>query len=279
MRILITGNGGKSGSWAVRAVQLGEAIGAEVQAQAEVSDCRSADVVVAVKRVKPDLLARIRASGRLFVWDMVDSWPQPTGNLWSREQCIAWLAQELERLKPDAIVWPTHRAMQDAGWSGPQMVLPHHAWPKYTPVTVKPEVRTVGYEGSEAYLGRWRTVLETECKRRGWAFVVNGDMQQADIGVALRESQGYAPRHWKPGTKLANLQALGLPALCSPEAGYQEGANETEFWITHPDDVEDAFDVLTPFHARSGLSEVQTQSAPRLATVAKDYVTWLHRLI
>lgn len=278
MRVLITGNGGKSGSWAVRAVQLGEAIGAEVEPHAEVSDCRSARVVIAVKRVRDDLLTRIRASERFFVWDMVDAWPQPAGNTWNEQQCRSWLAHELLRLQPDAVVWPTHRAMEDAGWSGPQTVIPHHAWPKYQPVNVRQEVRTVGYEGAEGYLGRWRNVLETACKRRGWAFVVNGDMQQADIGVALREAEGYAPRHWKPGTKLANLQALGLPALCSPEAGYREGGNGTEFWITHPDDVTNAFNELADPNVRSAISIVQQQSAPRLADVAKDYAAWLSTL-
>jgi hypothetical protein len=279
MRVLITGNGGKSGSWAVRATQMGAAIGAEVQAQAEVSDCRAARIVVAVKRVSDDLLSRIRESERFFVWDMVDAWPQPAGNLWNRERCLDWIRQELLRLQPDAVVWPTHRTQEDAGWIGPQTVLPHHAWPKYQPVSVRPVVKTVGYEGGAAYLGRWHKPVQNECERRGWAFVVNGDMQKADIGVALRDTAGYAPGHWKPGTKLANLQALGLPALCSPEAGYREGSNGTEYWIERREDLTAAFDELGDQEVRAAISIQQQQTAPRLANVAKDYKSWLETLV
>jgi hypothetical protein len=74
------------------------------------------------------------------------------------------------------------------------------------------------------------------------------------------------------------LQALGLPALCSPEAGYQEGANGSEFWITEPNHVTEAFDRLADPELRSAISVLQQQSAPRLEQVAKDYKAWLSTL-
>lgn len=278
MHVLITGRG-KGGSWQIRGVQLGEAIGAEVKSHADVSDCMGAKVVVGVKRIPDDLLKRIKAGGKPFVWDAIDAYPQPVGNIWNRERCLDWLGQELLRLQPDAVVWPTQRAQADAGWTGPQMVLPHHAWPKYQPVPTRQSVRTVGYEGGVAYVGRWQNAIKNECDLRGWAFVVNGDMQQADIGVALRDTAGYAPAHWKPGTKLANLQALGLPALCSREAGYQEIGSGSEYWIERREDLTAAFDELTPQPIRAGIAVRQQLAAPRLADVAKDYAAWLGTLV
>jgi hypothetical protein len=102
-------------------------------------------------------------------------------------------------------------------------------------------VRVVGYEGGESYLGKWREIVQRECDKRGWQFQINGDMRDADIGVALRDGNGYAQRHWKPGTKLANLQALGIPALCSQECGYHEIASGSEVWIEEALDVGIAF--------------------------------------
>jgi len=163
---------------------------------------------------------------------------------------MAWLHGELRRIQPDAVVWPTERMMRDAGFSGPQIALPHHAWERYQASDVSEQVRIVGYEGAENYLGRWRAIVQRECDKRGWVFQINGDMQNADIGIALRDGEGYAQKNWKPGTKLANIQALGIPALCSPEMGYREIANGSEHWIETADDVAIAFSALESSCAR-----------------------------
>jgi hypothetical protein len=269
MRILITGKG-SSGSWQIRGVQLGQALAAEVQPMAEPSDCRSAQVVVGVKRIPESLLRAIKASGRPFVWDVVDAWSQPCD--WNEAQAKAWLRGELARLEPDAVVFGTPQMRADSGFTGPAMVLPHHAWPKYAPNQIRP-VQVVGYEGAEAYLGRWRTVLERECARREWTFRVNGDMALADIGIALRDGGGYPAAWWKPGTKLANLQALGIPALCSEEAGYRDIASGTESWIRTPEEIGPALDLLRTVAVRR---EMATQMRPpRLHELAKRYRAFL----
>lgn len=268
-RILITGKG-SSGSWQIRGVQMGQAAGAEVQPMAEASDCRAADVVVGVKRIPDPLLSRIKASGKRFVWDCVDPWPQPCH--WGADEARAWLKAELIRLQPDAVIFGTKPMREDSGFRGPALVLPHHAWAKYSPNPVRP-VRVVGYEGAELYLGRWKPVLEHECQKRGWAFRVNGDMALADIGVALRDGGGYPAAWWKPGTKLANLQALGIPALCSPEAGYREIASGSEFWIESEADIGPALDRLLSLEDRR---RWQAQMRPpRLTEVAKAYRMFL----
>lgn len=279
MRILITGKGGNSGSWKIRAEQLGAAIGAEIQPLAEVSDCRNADVVVCVKRTPAKVIDAIRASGRPWVWDIVDGWPQPT--TWGADEAIRWLSCELQRLRPTGVVFGTARMQRDAEFSGPSLVLPHHSWQRHVdrPARVRQAVESVGYEGAEAYLGRWRPLIEAQCKRRGWRFVVNGDLADCDIGIALRDTGGYPAAHWKPGTKLANLQAIGLPALCSPEEGYHEISSGAEFWVRKASDIEDAFDVLANVETRQAIHVAMRDSLLSIEFIASRYRQWLQRLV
>ena len=188
------------------------------------------------------------------------------------------MKNSLLQLQPTAVVWPTQRMQADARWSGPQLVLPHHAWPRYTPRPLSEHVRVVGYEGAVHYLGRWRAVLEQECALRGWAFQVNGDLRQADIGVALRDRGGYAADHWKSNCKLANLQALGIPALCSIEHGYRESACGSEVWIQSAGDIAGAFDRMEPFAERHRLCAATHTAGFDLASIAAVYREWLDAL-
>lgn len=76
----------------------------------------------------------------------------------------------------------------EAKFSGPSIVLPHHARPGLAPSELREKVGAVVYEGAEHYLGRWRGLVEQECKRRGWRFLINPDsITQGDIGLALRD--------------------------------------------------------------------------------------------
>lgn len=275
MRILVTGKGGKAGSWRIRGEQLGEAIGAEVFPQAEMAEIRSADLVVVVKRTPAELVQKIRASGRRWVLDLVDGWPQPDGNAWPEKMARAWLQDRLDDLRPSAVVFPTTRMLEDSDWIGCHLVLPHHAWPKYQARPVAEKVTRVGYEGAEAYLGRWRRELERECAARGWEFVVNGDLASCQIGVALRDVAGYPAAAWKANTKLANLQALGLPALISPEQGYREFGSEAQIELVCPEHLPAALDCLAEFKVRQRLSGIAQAAAPRLEQVAHDYRRWL----
>jgi hypothetical protein len=275
VRILVTGKGGSAGSWQIRGEQLGAAIGAEVMPLAEMAEIRSADVVVVVKRTPADLIRKVRAAGRPWVWDIVDGWPQPYGNEWPEETAVRWLRQQVAELGPTAMVFPTHRMREDSGFLGPSLVLPHHAWPKYRAAPVAPRVERVGYEGAEAYLGKWLKPLQAACAARGWAFVVNGDLASCQIGVALRSATGYPCGAWKANTKLANLQALGLPAIVSPEMGYRETASGSEVEVTSPAVLGIALDTLADHGVRLAISERAQRAAPRLEQVARVYRAWL----
>lgn len=276
MKLLFTGSG-KSGSWSIRGDQIGRAIGATVAPNASMELIESADVTVVVKRVSDEMLGLLR--GRRWVWDIVDAWPQPKGNEWQRERAIAWLRGELSRLKPYAVVFPTQRMALDSGWGGRQLTLPHHAWPKYVDAVtvVRESVSVVGYEGGD-YLGRWLPVIERECSSRGWRLMINGDMRDADIGIALRDASGYPAKAWKSNCKLANIQALGIPAVLSVEAGYSETRNGTEIWVDRFDEIGAAFDKLSEFSVRKEIAEKQRSSAPQLKDIAVRYFKWLSQL-
>lgn len=271
MKILISGKGGKSGSWIIRGSQLGGAIGAKVQPLATLQDCKNADVIIVVKRTPAQLMENITKSGKPWVFDIVDGWQQPCN--WQPTESIQWLQKRIKNLNPTAMVYGTARMMADA--EVPGLVLPHHAWTKYSPIEVREKVSVVGYEGSLAHLGHWFDVIQTACNRRGWQFQINGDMTKADIGIALRGNGGYPATFWKPGTKLANLHALGLPAICSPETGCYEIASGKERWVVEGDNIDNVFDLFEPYKTRLEINQKAPQFAPRLNKIAEQYKQWL----
>jgi hypothetical protein len=278
MKVLVTGRGGSTGSWAIRGEQIGRAIGATVEANA---NCvKGFDLAVVVKRPRADMLSRLRQRGVPVVWDVVDSWPQPDGNLWDRERCLGWLRREVYTVRPAAIVAATQAMAADCEEFGvPVMALPHHARPGIEMNPIRPAVRTVGYEGGEQYLGRWRETLERECARRGWAFTVNPcRLADVDIVVAVREQDGYAARHWKSGVKLANAQGSGTPCVLSRECGYAETACGAEAWADSAEEMSEALDALAPWQTRHSVSKALRSHRPGIDDLAKRYSSWLSSL-
>lgn len=276
--VLITGTGKAGSSWTIRGEQLGEAIGATIAPMATAEQCRAADLIVVVKRTSDNILGPVLDSGRPWVWDVVDAWPQAPGKSISEADSRAWLRGTLHRLRPTGIVWPTERMQADANWDGPQITLPHHALPRYTPQPLRERVAVLGYEGAAHYLGRWRGVLDGACEARGWRLMVNGDMHEADIGVALRDAGGYAASAWKSNVKLANIQALGIPAICSPECGYMETATGGERWIRDEADLACALDGLSSRQAREAARDAHRAHRVDLGRIAAQYRAWLSML-
>lgn len=278
MNILVTGRG-TSGSFIIRGEQLGRAIGATVLPRA--IDVDPFDVVVMVKRPVPDLVVRARESRVPLVWDVVDSWPQPAGNAWGRDECMAWLRQQVQQIRPAAIVAATPAMAADCAEFGvPVLALPHHARPGLDANPIREYVQTVGYEGGEGYITRWRQHIEAECKRRGWRFVVNPKrLADVDIVLGLRDATGYAPRHWKSNVKLANAQGSGTPFIGCREAGYLETAIGTcEKWADTPEELARAFDALTPLGERRRAAQWMLSVAPALDQMAARYREWLEHV-
>lgn len=270
----------KTGAWKVRGEQLGTAIGALVQFNPKELDFKWADAVVLVKRVREEQLQAIRRNNKFLIWDIVDAWPQPEGNEWGLFESIDWLHSELERIRPNAVVFTTSTMQNDAGVSIPSIVLPHHSWERYLHhvPNIRRDIQSLGYEGGEHYLGKWRSIIQQECDRHGWRFIVNGDMTTVDIGVALRDCSGYPTTAWKSNCKLANLHALGLPSLCSYEHGMVEFRSGSEFWIRSKLDIYDAFDMLLDVNVRKEISTNMKDAQLCLNYVAGRYKAWLSQL-
>lgn len=278
MNVIVTGRG-TSGSWQIRGVQLGAAIGATVLPRA--IDVDPFDVVVIVKRPAPDLVVRLRQARVPLIWDVVDAWPQPDGNNLGREECMAWLRQQVQQIRPTAIVAATRAMAADCYEFGvPVLALHHHARPGLDQNPVREHVAMVGYEGGEDYIARWRKAIEGECKRRRWKFVVNPKrLADVDIVLGLRDASGYAPRHWKSNVKLANAQGSGTPFIGCREAGYLETAiGSCEKWAETPEELARAFDALTPVGERRRAAQWMLSVAPTLDQMAARYREWLEHV-
>lgn len=276
LNILVTGRG--SGSWQIRGVELGGAIGATVERNA--SRVKGYDLAVVVKRPRPDLLHRLREVGTPVVWDVVDAWPQPDGNEWDRERCLAWLRGEVETIRPAAIVAATGAMAADCAEFGvPVLALPHHGRPGQRMNPIRERAQAIGYEGGEQYLGRWREILQNECTRRKWMFHVNPKwLGDVDIVVAVRAQQGYAARNWKSGVKLANAQITGTPCILNNESGYRETKSGGELWADDATELSICLDSLAHRATRQHASAVLRSRAITLESVARTYKEWLEAL-
>lgn len=273
MHLLITGKG-TSGSWKIRAEQLGRTIGATVVPNAR--DVASFDQVVLVKRPTADLLQRIHRAGLPLIWDQVDPWPQPVGNGWDRARCMEWLSDQVRAIRPAGIVAPTQAMAHDCeGFGVPVLALPHHARPGLRQNPIRP-LKVIGYEGGQQYLGRWLPIIQRQCAARGVQFVINpAEVVDVDILLALRDCEGYAPRHWKSNVKLANAQGSGTPVICNREAGYLETASGAEQWADDEEELAAALDALTPTEARRAAAQTLRAAAPEIDGIAATYLAWL----
>lgn len=257
MRLLVTGKG-SAGSWTVRGEQLGAALAAVVKPHAALEDVQACDLVLVVKRTPEPVLAALRAARRRWVLDVVDFYPQPAANAWTRAEAIRWVRNRIAELAPSAVIWPNQRMADDCEVDLPSMVLYHHHRPGIETNLIREEVRVVGYEGAADYLAEWRPALDAECARRGWRFVVNPrQLADLDIVVALRGGRfsGYVPAHWKSNVKLANALGSGTPFIGQAEHGYLETKQGAERWVETKADLRRALDELTPRAARLRAAE------------------------
>jgi hypothetical protein len=228
VRVLFTGRG-TSGSWQCRGVQLGGELG---NVQPKVTSFDGADLVVMVKRPAPGQIEALQRSGKPWVWDVVDFYPQPLCTKWTRQESIEWVRSQIERAKPNGVIWPNQRMADDCGGTLPDCVVYHHHRPLPHPRRTSNAVRVVGYEGSPRYLGRWIKTVQKACHARGLTFTTKGTPWDFDICLAVRDSEfnGYAQRHWKSNVKLANCHGAGTPFIGAREDGYLETAVGGEVW-------------------------------------------------
>lgn len=271
MRVVITGTG-RSGSWQIRAVQLGAAIGADVIPEARSEQLCGADVVIGVKRIPESTLAAIKRSGANFVWDVVDAWPQRAGDIWSRERALEWARGEIRRISANTIIWPNERMRDDLGIDGP--VLKHHCMPDQPINPIRPSVRAVGYQGATRYLDSALVQdISAACKRVGAAFVVNPrQLADVDVCLALRgvEWSSYPQSNWKPATKLTNAHATGTPWIGNRERGYEEISVGAERYVNCGTELTSALLDLADHHDRKSVQAKFLSAAYTLSDAAAD---------
>lgn len=252
MNILHTGRARRSGSWAVR----GEQLGRNAVYMASQSVIAQYDAVVVVKRLPSELLQAIRAAGKPWAWDLVDFYPQPASNTWTRDQAIDWVRQQVKRAKPSGVIFPNERMRDDCRLKQPSTVIYHHHRPDIAVNPIRHTIRSVGYEGGQQYLGAWQKHIETQCAARGWQFVINpANMADIDLCFGVRDGNYYVPRHWKSNVKLANCHGSGTPFIGTPECGYLETASGAEAWVESPSELSQAIDSITEHSTRQNISD------------------------
>lgn len=219
MNILMVGVG--SGSYQMRGIQLGGAIGARVTAAPKPSDWAWADVVVLVKRAAIQWQAQARRLKVPVVWDVLDFWDQPEDNALPREEMIAKVRTIQEAAGVSVLIGATRAMAEDIGG----IYLPHHCRVGLAPGQGRERAEVVGYDGTKKYLGRWATALEQSCAALGLRFVVNPpDIRTADVLVSFRDGRwdGWACQQWKSGVKHVNAIVAGRPIVSQLSAACEE---------------------------------------------------------
>jgi len=268
MTLLIIGSGhGLRGSWPIRGVQLGAALGARVTLDPTPADWDWLSVhhragtpaaVVLIKQAGAQYARQAQRWNLPIVWDALDFWSQPRENGLSEGEARARLARALEEIRPQLFIGATP-AMAAAGEG---VFLQHHAWAGLVPTDARAHVALVAYQGSPRYLGQWHDVLDRACHRRGWRFVINPpDLAAADLIVAFRDGpwDGWMCRQWKSGVKAVNALAAGRPFLSQACQGSEEGIGSA---VDSPADLEAAFDHWRDHAVRQAVVERARTLAP-----------------
>lgn len=257
-----------SGSWLIRGVQIATALSSPHRCRPERSEFRDKKVAVFVKRVPSEYIDTARLSKARVVWDCVDAWPQPVGNSWTKAEALAWLKSELSRIKPDVAIGATEAMAADIASLGyASTCVPHHYNPAIMQQPLSKCIERVGYEGGAQYIKRWGVQVSRLCDSRGWKFVISDGkrcrVSEFDAVVALRDADGYAPRHWKSNVKLANAMAAGVPFIGSPECGYQETSCGVEYWAASPAQLNAAMSWIESVSAREHIRQKFTEAAKK----------------
>lgn len=252
MNILICGNG--KGSWEMRGIQLGAALGARVTSAPTATDAAWCDVAVLVKKHAAGMAPLFHRCGKPIVWDALDFWSQPAQNGVTEAGALDLLKAQIATIRPTLVIGATQAMARAAAQFCRADYLPHHSWAGLVPTPPRETVQTVAYQGNALYLGRWHGWLTDACQKRGWRFVVNPEnLSDADIIVAFRDGpwDGWICREWKSGVKVSNAVAAYRPIIMQNCAAAREtyGPSKAET----REELARWFDEWAPFEYRDDL--------------------------
>lgn len=272
MKILFTGKG-SAGSWQIRGKQLGEAVGGYALSKASIADCQRADVIVAVKRLNHRFSDSIKLSGKPWIWDLVDFYPQPFCTQWSKTQAIKWVQNQTQQHKPDGIIWPNQKMRDDCDIGIPGTVIYHHHRPDIAVNPIRETILKVGYEGEPTFLGEWMDRLLQECRTRQWDFILNPpSITDLDVVFAFRGEHvnGYAQQHWKSNVKLSNAQGSGTPFVGLQECSYIETNTGGAAFVSGPTTLRKTLDGIVSRETRQEMSKLLLEGAYTLERASMD---------
>lgn len=219
-------------------------------------DIAACDLLCVVKKPDHHVIDRARRLGKAIVFDIVDAWAQPEDGLRCAgiDDARALFRPAWSAIAADGYIFPTRRMAQDLGPLVRNAVtIYHHHWPQLAPNPVRPQVRTVGYEGAD-YLGPWQSRIELACAARGLRFVANPrDYNELDIVVLARGGVhgNFLARRYKSNVKLANAYGAGMPALAHVDemSAHDTDSGDVLFFTDRPGSFERQLDRLCASHA------------------------------
>lgn len=272
--------GSGKGSWEMRGLQLGAAIGARVTSLLSPADLAWADVIVLVKRALVSLGQQVAKSGKPIVWDALDFWQQPVQNTLKEAAAITLAQAHMRTVSPALVIGATDAMARALGGE----YLPHHSWDGLVPTPPRARMKIVGYQGNPLYLGRRRQQIEQICAARGWTFVINpDDLSTMDVLVALREGpwDGWICRQWKSGVKVVNAIAAGRPLISQQTAATAElRPHGLRLETETAEELAEALDVAGRLDMRQDAYEASKDYAPEftLDAIADRYRGLLARI-
>lgn len=270
MNVLFVGSGG-GGSWQIRGIQVGAALGARVTSKPSSDDWQWAELVVLVKHAAEQFGEEAAKSGARIIWDVLDWWKQPEEN----QRAIADVLQEIlalqKRFHIDRLIGATQAMADEIGG----VYVPHHSRPGLVEAPVREQIKVIAYEGTPKYLGPWKHACEQVAAAIGATFVINPKrLSDADLVVAFRGGKwdGAICRRWKSGVKIANAIAVGRPIITQRSEAFFE-INPCGAMVTEPADLPCMVDLFLSGHARRDVLRRSYEIAPdfTLDTTVRRY--------
>lgn len=247
MKVLFCGGSENAASWEMRARQIAstnpdwKAINSP-----GLDDIKAADIIVAVKRIKPGLAMILKGVRKPVVWDALDFWPQDKKTKLPSDPAgmIMLAVQAAAPFNPSAIIAANKKMAEDMRGLVPSVTyIYHHA---RTDAKLLKFAKIAYYDGAIKHAEKVLPEVETELRRHGWELRIGKPEEKGGALIGLRDqglNWGIAARY-KSNVKAANAIAYGLRFIARPESGYVEtiGAikSGSPIWVNAVHNVEAA---------------------------------------